>query len=107
MILHPNNGGMLTDGVSALGNMCLRQPANCEAIAAEAHLFNLLVNSLSPAIFGHEIVKAGLLLGLLGGTPAACADGAHLELGLLLGLGLGCHRCTLARCMLARAPMWP
>jgi len=25
MILHPNNGGMLTDGVSALGNMCLRQ----------------------------------------------------------------------------------
>ena len=46
------------------------------SIAAEAHLFNLLVNSLSPAIFGHEIVKAGLLLGLLGGTPAACADGA-------------------------------
>jgi len=34
MLLHPNNAGMQTDAVSALGNMCLRMPANCEAIAA-------------------------------------------------------------------------
>jgi hypothetical protein len=34
MLLHPNNAGMQTDAVSALGNMCLRVPANCEAIAA-------------------------------------------------------------------------
>jgi len=33
MHLHPNNGGMQTDAVSALGNMCLRMPLNCEAIA--------------------------------------------------------------------------
>jgi len=33
MLLHPNNAGMQTDAVSALGNMCLRVPANCEAIA--------------------------------------------------------------------------
>jgi len=33
MLLHPNNAGMQTDGVSALGNMCLRMPNNCEAIA--------------------------------------------------------------------------
>lgn len=30
--------------------------------------FDLLVASLCPAIFGHELVKAGLLLTLLGGT---------------------------------------
>ncbi|KND03322.1 uncharacterized protein SPPG_02368 [Spizellomyces punctatus DAOM BR117] len=30
-------------------------------------VFKLLVNSLCPAIFGHEMVKAGLLLTLLGG----------------------------------------
>ena len=29
------------------------------SVAGEARLFNLLVNSLSPAIFGHEIVKVG------------------------------------------------
>ena len=28
------------------------------SVAGEPRLFNLLVNSLSPAIFGHEIVKA-------------------------------------------------
>jgi len=34
MLLHPNNAGMQTDAVSALGNMCLRVPTNCTAIAA-------------------------------------------------------------------------
>jgi len=33
MLLHPNNAGMQTDAVSALGNMCLRMPDNCTAIA--------------------------------------------------------------------------
>ncbi|KAL3910275.1 MAG: hypothetical protein SGPRY_009115 [Prymnesium sp.] len=33
MLLHPNNAGMQTDAVAALGNMCLRMPSNCEAIA--------------------------------------------------------------------------
>ncbi|KAK9759857.1 hypothetical protein K7432_016682 [Basidiobolus ranarum] len=33
----------------------------------ENNLFKLLVNSLCPAIFGHELVKAGLLLALFGG----------------------------------------
>ena len=34
MLLHPNNAAMQTDAVAALGNMCLRMPQNCEAIAA-------------------------------------------------------------------------
>lgn len=38
-------------------------------IALSENCFALLVASLCPDIFGHEIVKAGLLLGLLGGTP--------------------------------------
>ena len=33
MLLHPNNASMQTDAVSALGNMSLRMPVNCEAIA--------------------------------------------------------------------------
>jgi len=33
MLLHPNHAGMQTDAVAALGNMMLRMPLNCEAIA--------------------------------------------------------------------------
>jgi DNA helicase MCM8 len=38
-------------------------------IAMQEDIFKLLVHSLCPSIFGHEIVKAGLLLGLFGGNP--------------------------------------
>ncbi|KAG8466214.1 hypothetical protein KFE25_001970 [Diacronema lutheri] len=37
-------------------------------IKREPELFKLIVNSLSPGIFGHELVKAGLALSLFGGT---------------------------------------
>jgi len=39
-----------------------------DALLKESELFKVLVNSLCPSIFGHELVKAGLLLGLLGGS---------------------------------------
>lgn len=35
---------------------------------ARSRCFDLLVASLCPAIFGHELVKAGLLLTIFGGT---------------------------------------
>ncbi|CAG9821174.1 unnamed protein product [Phaedon cochleariae] len=37
-------------------------------IHSEPKLFRLLVHSLCPNIYGHEILKAGLLLSLIGGT---------------------------------------
>jgi DNA helicase MCM8 len=36
-------------------------------IYKEKNLFHLIVNSLCPSIFGHEIVKAGLCLSIFGG----------------------------------------
>ncbi|CAG4978471.1 unnamed protein product [Parnassius apollo] len=39
-----------------------------QEIHASEDVFRLLVHSLCPTIFGHEVVKAGLILGLLGGT---------------------------------------
>ncbi|CAI8050102.1 DNA helicase MCM8 [Geodia barretti] len=41
--------------------------AICE-IHEDNNVFRLLVNSLSPTIYGREMVKAGLVLGLFGGT---------------------------------------
>ncbi|XP_066995008.2 DNA helicase MCM8 isoform X2 [Anabrus simplex] len=37
-------------------------------ISSQPSLFKLLVNSLCPTIYGHELVKAGLLLALFGGS---------------------------------------
>ncbi|KAF9426905.1 DNA replication licensing factor mcm8 [Podila epigama] len=38
-----------------------------QELVAEPELFKLIVNSFSPAIFGHEMVKAGILFSLFGG----------------------------------------
>lgn len=43
-------------------------------IAAEPAPFELLVASLCPGIYGHEVVKAGLILALLGGTRVEGGD---------------------------------
>ena len=39
--------------------------------------FDLLVRSLCPSIIGHDLVKAGILLCLLGGTPPSSQSGDH------------------------------
>ena len=42
--------------------------------------FPLLVRNFCPAICGHELVKAGLLLGLFGGTKMMSDGGDHNSL---------------------------
>lgn len=37
-------------------------------VSERKDLFPLLIKSLCPSIYGHELVKAGLLLALFGGT---------------------------------------
>lgn len=45
-----------------------------QTIQEEKNLLKALVNSLCPAIYGHELVKAGLLLGLFGGRQKYVND---------------------------------
>eukprot|EP01034_Spumella_vulgaris_P023027 gene23027-29215_t len=45
-----------------------KELASIRSLAMSPHCFALLVNSLCGTIFGHELVKAGLLLALFGGT---------------------------------------
>jgi len=54
-------------------NLGIEFTYNDYALIQEVHssgdqMFKLLVHSLCPSIYGHDLVKAGLLLGLFGGT---------------------------------------
>jgi DNA helicase MCM8 len=50
-------------------------------IASSPNLFELLVSSVCPSIFGHEVVKAGLLLGMVGGRPRVGEPGERTSVG--------------------------
>ena len=43
------------------------------------HIYSRLVNSLAPMVYGHEIVKKGLLLQLLGGVSKQTPEGMALR----------------------------
>ncbi|EPS36069.1 hypothetical protein H072_10452 [Dactylellina haptotyla CBS 200.50] len=43
------------------------------------HIYSRLVNSIAPTVYGHEIVKKGLLLQLMGGVHKNTADGTQLR----------------------------
>ncbi|XP_075223070.1 DNA helicase MCM8-like [Lycorma delicatula] len=61
---------------------------NIKELHSQSGLFKLAVNSLCPAIYGHEMVKAGLLLGLVGGSLDGSSRGdSHILIVGDPGLG--------------------
>ena len=43
------------------------------------HIYARLVESIAPTVYGHEIVKKGLLLQLMGGVHKQTPEGMHLR----------------------------
>ncbi|KAH9947165.1 MCM-domain-containing protein [Amylocystis lapponica] len=43
------------------------------------HIYSRLVESIAPTVYGHEIVKKGLLLQLMGGVHKETGEGMHLR----------------------------
>ncbi|KAK4056262.1 MCM DNA helicase complex subunit mcm6 [Microbotryomycetes sp. JL221] len=43
------------------------------------HIYSKLVSSIAPTVYGHEIVKKGILLQLMGGVHKVTPEGMHLR----------------------------
>ena len=50
-----------------------------EIHAMDSMIFKLVVHSLCPSIYGHDLVKAGLVLGLFGGANKQQSERSHLS----------------------------
>jgi len=72
-----NNKGSSSSGEQASGlamEFSIKELYAIQEIQAQNNLFRLIVGSLCPSIYGHEMVKAGLVLGLFGGTQRYLND---------------------------------
>ena len=62
-----------------------------EAMKQQEHLFRLLVHSLCPSIYGHNLVKAAMLLVIVGGTQKGSGSNIRRDSHMLIvgdpGLG--------------------
>uniref|UniRef100_A0A7S1T7Z7 DNA helicase n=1 Tax=Compsopogon caeruleus TaxID=31354 RepID=A0A7S1T7Z7_9RHOD len=75
------------------------------SLFSEKHLFSILVHSLCPSILGHEVVKAGLLLSLLGGNPQDVSTvGLRSDIHVLLVGDPGLGKSQMLRAVSAIAP---
>ncbi|KAI9822959.1 MAG: MCM DNA helicase complex subunit mcm6 [Phylliscum demangeonii] len=62
-----------------LDSLTTSEIRDLRAMVHSDHIYSRLVNSLAPMVYGHEIVKKGLLLQLLGGVTKATPEGMQLR----------------------------
>lgn len=74
--------GKNVDPASGCLDMKSEDLERIKRIQAEKDLFKLLVASLCPNIYGHELIKAGLMLALVGGRNRTHEDGKKSEFSI-------------------------
>merc|ERR1719469_1368788 len=80
---------------------------NIKEIAAREDAFELLSRSFAPSICGHERVKAGLLLQMIGGTEKNLPNGTHLrgDINVLMVGDPSCGKSQMLRFVMNTAPL--
>ncbi|RDW69711.1 DNA helicase-1 [Coleophoma cylindrospora] len=64
---------------AVLASMTTAEIEDLRQMVHTGHVYSRLVNSLAPMVYGHEIVKKGLLLQLMGGLSKTTPEGMSLR----------------------------
>lgn len=67
------------EGLALIQSMTEPEFEELKAMIASDHIYSRLVESIAPTVYGHEIVKKGLLLQLMGGVHKQTPEGMHLR----------------------------
>jgi DNA replication licensing factor MCM6 len=84
-LTHNNNGGADTDRsveeaqAAVLASMTGAEIDMLRDMVHSSHIYDRLVKSLAPMVYGHETVKKGLLLQLMSGVTKVTAEGMQLR----------------------------
>ncbi|KAG9079940.1 MCM DNA helicase complex subunit mcm6 [Ceratobasidium sp. 370] len=71
--------GVVEDQQAMLDSLTQPEFDELQAMFNTPHIYSKLVESIAPAVYGHEIVKKGLLLQMLGGVHKQTPEGMHLR----------------------------
>ncbi|KAL7272364.1 MCM DNA helicase complex subunit mcm6 [Rhizina undulata] len=62
-----------------LNSLTQAEIAELKTMVHSDHIYSRLVNSIAPTVYGHEIIKKGLLLQLMGGVHKITPEGMNLR----------------------------
>lgn len=62
-----------------LNSLTQAEIAELKSMVHSDHIYSRLVNSIAPTVYGHEIIKKGILLQLMGGVHKATPEGMSLR----------------------------
>ncbi|CCH45630.1 DNA replication licensing factor [Wickerhamomyces ciferrii] len=67
------------DQAKFLGSLTKQEIDELKEMVKDEHIYSKLVSSIAPAVYGHDIVKKGVLLQMLGGVHKKTVDGINLR----------------------------
>ncbi|THH05787.1 hypothetical protein EW145_g4546 [Phellinidium pouzarii] len=77
--VHGETDDSETDTETFLATLTEPEREELEAMVHADYIYARLVSSIAPTVYGHEVVKKGLLLQLMGGVNKQTPEGMHLR----------------------------